>query len=60
MEHPIEVREVLEEFQDVFPEDLPNHLPPRRDIQHCIDLVSRATLPNLPHYKMNPTEHLEL
>ena len=36
---PPEVTLVIEEFSDIFPEDLPNKLPPIRDIQHAIDLV---------------------
>nr|XP_023900366.1 uncharacterized protein LOC112012220 [Quercus suber] len=59
-EQPEEVKLVLQEFKDVFPEELPDHLPPMRDIQHAIDFVPGATLPNLPHYRMSPTEHAEL
>uniref|UniRef100_A0A2N9I5V1 CCHC-type domain-containing protein n=1 Tax=Fagus sylvatica TaxID=28930 RepID=A0A2N9I5V1_FAGSY len=57
---PEDTQPILKEFCDIFPNELPNELPPMRDIQHAIDFTPGATLPNLPHYRMNPTEHGEL
>jgi len=51
---------ILKKFNDVFPEELPDRLPPMRDIQRAIDFVPGFTLPNLSHYRMNSTEHAEL
>jgi len=57
---PIEFSTLLEEFQDIIPHEVPNQLPPKREVQYVIDLIPRSTLPNLPHYRMSPIENEEL
>ncbi|XP_057964296.1 uncharacterized protein LOC131155282 [Malania oleifera] len=37
--YPLEIKEVLEEFKEVIPEQLPRVLPPRRQIDHEIELL---------------------
>ncbi|XP_071939968.1 uncharacterized protein [Coffea arabica] len=51
---------VREEFKDVFPEELPKGLPPIRGIEHQIDFVLGAILPNRPAYRANPEETKEI
>jgi len=59
-ETPKIMQPILEEFQDVIPEEIPHGLPPLRDIQHHIDLIPGAVLPNKAAYRMSPKEHEEL
>lgn len=53
------VRVLLEEFVDVFPTNLPHVLPPIRVIEHQIDFIHTAILPNKVAYRCNPKEALE-
>ncbi|XP_060671032.1 uncharacterized protein LOC132800775 [Ziziphus jujuba] len=43
----------------LVPEELPSDLPSLRNIQHAVDLIPGAQLPNLPAYRMNLSEHAE-
>lgn len=53
-------KELLDEFKDLTPDNLFAGLPPMRNIQHAIDLILESALPNLPHHRLNPSEHIEL
>ena len=57
---PVEIVQLLNRFQDVFPEELPQGLPPSRGIEHQIDFVPGAVIPNRPAYRSNPMETAEL
>ena len=50
---------LLHEFEDVFPEEIPKGLPSIRGIEHQIDFVPGATIPNRPAYMSNPKEKNE-
>ena len=44
----------------MFPKEMPIGLPPKRGIEHQIDFVPRAPIPNRPAYRSNPEETKEL
>jgi hypothetical protein len=51
---------LLQEFEHVFPKEMPNELPPIRGIEHQIDFVPGAAILNRPAYRSNPEETKEL
>ncbi|XP_071906057.1 uncharacterized protein [Coffea arabica] len=56
---PSVITNLLQEYQDVFPEDIPNGLPPLRGIKHQIDFILGSSLPNKAPYRTNPEETKE-
>jgi len=59
-EEPPEVSRLLEEFDDVFPDELPGGLPPARPWDHRIDVLPESTPPYRPPYRLSPGETEEL
>ena len=57
---PSAIFDVLHEYKDVFPKEVPPGLPPKRGIEHQIDLVPGAPLPNRALYRTNPEETKEI
>ena len=57
---PLEVVSLLQEYTDVFPDDIPSGLLPLHGIQHQIDFIPGVSLPNRPAYKSNPEATKEL
>ena len=57
---PPTVTNILQEFADVFPQDVPPGLPPIQGIEHQIDLIPGASLPIHAPYRTNPEETKEI
>ena len=57
---PEEIKNVLLEYSDVFPEDLPPGLPPMRGVEHEIDLEPGSKPPAKAPYRLNQVELAEL
>ena len=57
---PEEIQELLENFADIVVDELPHSLPPIRSINHHIDLILGASLPNKTAYRLTPRENEEV
>jgi len=57
---PKDILCVLEKYSDVMPDSLPKSLPPRRMIDHEIELLPGAKPPAKNAYRMGPPELAEL
>ena len=57
---PPAIANLLQEYEDVFPAEMPPGLPPIRGIEHQINLIPGATLPNRAPYRTNPEETKEI
>ena len=59
-EVPKEIASMLQQFEDVMLPQLPKKLPPRRAIDHRIELVPGTKPPSQAPYRMSPMELAEL
>jgi hypothetical protein len=57
---PRAITNLLQEFKDVIPAEIPPGLPPLRGIEHQIDLIPDASLPNRAANRTNPEETKEI
>jgi hypothetical protein len=62
MQHslPPAITNILQEYSDVFSNEIPAWLPPIQGIEHQIDLIPGASLPNRALYRTHPEEMKEI
>jgi len=56
----VEIKSRLDDYVDIFVDELPSKFPPVRSISHHIDLIPSASLPNKSAYRMTPRENEEV
>jgi hypothetical protein len=57
---PPVITNLLQKYEDVFPAEIPSGLRPMRGIEHQIDLILGASLPNRATYRTNHEETKEI
>ena len=55
-----ELHDSLEQYADLFPEQLPKGRPPKRTVEFEIKIEEGAIPPNKPPYRLSPKEYEEL
>ena len=55
-----ELHQLLEEFLDLFPKQLPTGRPPKREVEFEIKIEEGVVLSNKPPYHLSPKEHDKL
>ena len=53
---PSEMVEVLEDYKDVMPPELPKRLPPKKEVEHSIELEMGVKIPAMAPNRMVPLE----
>jgi Reverse transcriptase (RNA-dependent DNA polymerase) len=54
------MKSLLQGYKDIFPEDLPSGLPPKRSVERKIDLVRGSEPVKIPIYKISTEELTEV
>ncbi|MCO5604733.1 hypothetical protein L7F22_058903 [Adiantum nelumboides] len=61
MQEDLELSNLLNQFQDVFIDDIPRELPPKRgDDDHMTELIPRSSPPNKPPYRVSQAQQEEI
>ncbi|MCO5614902.1 hypothetical protein L7F22_069187 [Adiantum nelumboides] len=61
LKEDLELSKFLNQFQDVFIDDIPGELPPKRgDDDHAIELIPGSSPPNKPPYRVSQAQQEEI
>ncbi|MCO5567985.1 hypothetical protein L7F22_021681 [Adiantum nelumboides] len=61
LQEDLELSKFLNQFQDVFIDDIPGELPPKRgDDDHVIELIPGSSPPNKPLYRVSQAQQEEV
>ncbi len=55
-----EIKELVQQYAVVFPDDMPEHLPPERDVSHAIPLQPGASVPANKTYRLSKPQREEM